>query len=432
MHAVEHAVLAATDLLPRGATVLVACSGGPDSVALTAACARQARVLGICATVGHVDHALRPGSAQEAEQVARVAAVLGLPFHCARIQVDAAGRGLEAAAREGRYAALVQLAREAGASRVATAHTRRDQAETVLLRLARGGGPSALTGIRRSRPLADGIVLVRPLLSVPRSATEAYCARLGLPALLDPHNRDPRRTRTRVRDLFPQLAAALNPRLEEALAGAAQLAADEDALLDAQARAALAAARVEDGFRADALAGLPRALARRALLLAAAGAAEPERAHLERLLDALPRDTRLDLPGGRATVRDGILRFERPPAGLPPVQITGPGRYRWADRLLRVGEGANQVDLQRAPLPWTLRTRLPGDRLREPSGRDRKVADLWSAARVPLRRRERMAVLADARGTVFWAEGAREGAASAGLLLAPVRFDFGPEMDGLR
>ena len=146
----------------------------------------------------------------------------------------------------------------------------------------------------------------------------------------------------------------------------------------------------------------------------------------------LPLDTNLDVPGGRATVQGGILRFERPPASLPAVRVPGPGSYSWAGRVLRVGEGAHQVDLQRAPLPWTLRTRLPGDRLRGPSGRETKIADLWSAARVPLRRRARLAVLADAQGTVFWAEATGGCEASEGPLLHPVRFHFAPEMDGLR
>src|SRR5207249_9906964 len=140
-------------------------------------------------------------------------------------------------AREARYAALAGLAAEAGADRVATAHTRRDQAETVLLRLARGAGAGALAGVRRSRALAGSILLVRPLLDVPREATEAYCRARGLPAVQDAHNADPKRARSRLRGLMPRLSAALNPRLEEALAGVARIAAEEDALLDAQARA---------------------------------------------------------------------------------------------------------------------------------------------------------------------------------------------------
>ena len=214
----ERAVLSARDLFPGGASVLAACSGGPDSIALAAALVRCAAILDVRVAIGHVDHGLRPESAGDAEHVRSVASRLGVPFHLARLEsVDTSELGLEAAAREHRYRALDSLARAAGADRVATAHTRRDQAETVLLRLARGGGPGALAGIRRSRALSPGVLLVRPLLEVPRAATEAYCDAAGLPVLADPHNDDPRRTRTRLRQLFPAIAAALNPRLEEAL-----------------------------------------------------------------------------------------------------------------------------------------------------------------------------------------------------------------------
>src|SRR3989441_7076149 len=151
---VELALLAAADLLPPGTSVLAACSGGPDSVALTSALAACAGELGIRLAVGHVDHGLRPQSGADATHVQGLAGRLGLPFHVRRLEaLDVSELGLEGAAREARYAALAQLAAHAGADRVATAHTRRDQAETVLLRLARGGGAGALAGIRRSRAL---------------------------------------------------------------------------------------------------------------------------------------------------------------------------------------------------------------------------------------------------------------------------------------
>jgi tRNA(Ile)-lysidine synthase len=431
---VERAIIAAADLFSRGASVLVACSGGADSVALAAGLARCAGALGVHVAVGHVDHALRADSARDAERVRSIARRLDLPFHVVRLEsLDTSRLGLEAAAREERYRALASLARAAGADLVATAHTRRDQAETVLLRLARGGGPGALAAIRRVRPLDDRVLLVRPLLDVPREATEAYCAARGLPFLADPHNADPRRARTRVRELFPVLADALNPRLEEALAGAARLAGDEDDLLDAQARSALEAARTPDGFRTAALAALPKALARRALLLAAQAHARPERRHLEAVLAALGRDFQLDVPGGRAVIAGGLLRFDAKNASSTEhVEVIGPGRYVWCGRVLQVGEGALCVDLDRAPLPWTLRHRCAGDRLEQPSGRAPKIADLWSAARIPGARRSTLAVLADARGRVFWAEGVHESAACAGEIRSALHFGFAPEMGELR
>ena len=144
---VECAITDAADLFPRGASVLVACSGGADSVALAAALARCADALGVRLAIGHVDHGLRIDSSRDAEAVRALAQRLDVPFHLACLEpLDTSRLGLEAAAREERYRALASLAQRAGADRVATAHTRRDQAETVLLRLARGGGPGALAG----------------------------------------------------------------------------------------------------------------------------------------------------------------------------------------------------------------------------------------------------------------------------------------------
>ena len=395
--------------LPHGRTVLVACSGGADSVALLAAAVR----VGVRCGAGHVDHGLRPESARDAEHVREVARSLGVSFHLERIErLDVRGAGLEAAAREARYAALARLAAGAGAALVATAHTRRDQAETVLLRLFRGAGPAALAGVRRRRPLDSGIELVRPLLDVSRAATEAYCRRHHLEYVEDPHNTDPARTRARLRALWPQLVA-LNPRLEEALAGAAETFAGEDELLDALARAGP---------------HLHPALRRRSLLLEARKVGlRPERVHLEAILRLLERgEGSVDVPGGRA-----VVKFERSGQRSPPpvdVAVPSPGRYEWHSRVLEVagtaGEGV-RVDVTEAPFPWTLRGHRPGDRFRPGGGRMKKVADLWIDAHIPREDRTRLALLADARGQVFWVEGIRP---SAACRKGSVSFRLTPEM----
>src|SRR6266478_4738498 len=178
--------------LPHDVPVLVACSGGADSVALAASAAR----VGVPCAIGHVDHGLRPTSALEAERVRELARLLGTPFFLRRVEdLHLQGEGLEAVARQARYAALREIAHLAGTPVVATAHTRRDQAETLLLRLIRGAGPGALAGVRRRRPLMAGVELARPLLDVPRAATEAYCVFRGLHWVDDPHNADLARTR---------------------------------------------------------------------------------------------------------------------------------------------------------------------------------------------------------------------------------------------
>lgn len=434
---VEMALLSAADLLPRGASVLVACSGGPDSVALAAALSVCSEELGVRVAIGHVDHGVRPESADDAAQVRDVARRLALPFHVRRLAgIDASNLGLEAAAREARYEALAALASEARADRIATAHTRRDQAETVLLRLARGAGPGAIAGIRRCRELRDSVLLVRPLLDVPREATEAYCRARRLPTVIDSHNSDPRRARTRLRELMPALAAALNPSLEEALAGAARVAADEDSLLESRASALLADSSAADGLQVVRLVGEHPAILRRVLLRAAHGIARPERAHLERLVRfvAQARTGRIDLPGGRAILERGVLRFEPGGAQPPPeaVRVPGPGVYAWAGRSLHVGAGTQSVDPRLAPFPWTLRRRLPGDRFRVAGRREKKLGDVWQAAGVPASRRDSVPLLADASGRVFWVEGLPEGPACSSPRADAVRFGFGPEMDALR
>jgi tRNA(Ile)-lysidine synthase len=395
--------------LPTDAIVLVACSGGADSVAL-AGCAARARLR--CA-IGHVDHGLRPESAAEADRVRDLARRLGLLFYLKRIDnLKVSGPGLEAAAREARYEALAELARAACANVVATAHTRRDQAETLLLRLFRGAGPGALAGVRRRRGLAPGIEVIRPLLDVSRAATEAWCRENGLEWVDDPHNADPARARARLRALWPALLE-FNPRLEEALSGAAALFAEEGELLDALAERA---------------ASLHPALQRRALLAAAnEQGLRPEREHLDAILRLLERgEGATDLPGGRA-----VVKFE--PRGAPQpspgeVAIPAPGRYQWASRVLDVeasGGPGIEVDVSKAPFPWTLRSRLPGDRFRPAAGRTKKVADLWIDARIPKEQRAQLAVLADAHGRIFWVEGLRPGPACGS---GGVSFRLSPEM----
>ena len=414
------------NLFPAGSTVLVACSGGADSVALAAAVAEA----GVPAALGHVDHGLRPESAREAEAVRALAARLGVPFFLERLTgLDVRGPGLEAAARAGRYAALGRLAAQAGAAVVATAHTRRDQAETLLLRLIRGAGPGALAGVRRRRPLAPGVELVRPLLDVPRSETEAYCRAHRLAYVEDPHNVDLARTRARLRKLWP-LLVELNPRLEEALAGAAESLADEDALLSSL---------LPSDLRLGTLRALPKPLLRRALLQAAVAAGvHPERAHFAALDKLLGKGRgSVDLPGGRATVAGGALKFaakpQPRPVALPPAEVAvpGPGDYPWGPRTLSVsahsGEGIT-VDLARAPFPWTLRAQRPGDRFRPAGGRTKKVSDLLIDARIPKAERAGLAMLCDAKGRPFWVEGLREGDPCRGAPASAATFCIRPEM----
>lgn len=194
--------------LKSAPALLLAVSGGPDSVALMWLAARWRRSLarGPQLTVATVDHGLRAEAAREAREVKRLAAELGLTHRTLRWRGAKPNTGLPAAAREARYRLLAQAARSAGASHVLTAHTRDDQAETLLMRLVRGSGIAGLSAMARFTE-RDGLVLARPLLDVPKSRLVATLKRARIGFADDPTNRDASFTRPRLRALLPQLAA---------------------------------------------------------------------------------------------------------------------------------------------------------------------------------------------------------------------------------
>ena len=220
--------------LPTSSPVVVACSGGPDSVALAAAtawvCVRQGRQ----AAAVVVDHNLVVGSAQVAATAAELCSSLGLEPALVR-RVDARARpggpGPEAAARDARYAALFAVAAELHAGAILLGHTLDDQAETVLLGLARGSGARSLAGMRPS----NGLVR-RPLLGIGRETVRRSAYDAGLVSVDDPQNSDPHFTRVRVRDVvLPTLERELGPGIAEALARTADLVRDDADLLDSLA-----------------------------------------------------------------------------------------------------------------------------------------------------------------------------------------------------
>ena len=222
------------DLEP-GDLVLAACSGGADSLALAAALAHEAPRLGLRGGGVTVDHGLQDGSGAQADRVVAGLGALGLdPVRQVRVTVNGlpGAGGPEAAAREARYTALEQVAHQTGAAVVLLGHTLDDQAETVLLGLARGSGARALAGMPARRgPLR------RPLLGLSRATLREACLAQRLDPWDDPHNRDPSYARVRIRhQVLPALEQALGPGIAEALArSASQLAADCEAL-DAIAR----------------------------------------------------------------------------------------------------------------------------------------------------------------------------------------------------
>lgn len=310
----------------QSSSVLVACSGGADSLALADAVLRVAGDRQVAAAT--VDHGLQPGSARRAVDTAELLRAMGFARTAVlTVAVDGDG-GLEAAARRARYGALAKFAEsDCGGAAVLLGHTLDDQAETVLLGLSRGSGPRSIAGMRAWRAPWG-----RPLLGLRRADTEAACAAAGLLAWQDPHNSDPSFTRVRLRtEVLPLLERVLGGGVAPALARTAALLEDDLVALDLMADRALAQSLAPDrSLDCAALSPWPAGIRRRVLRLwagAAAGStagtavgagADAEFAaggtvialtagHLRRL-DALVTAGRpgssVRLPGARDVVRD--------------------------------------------------------------------------------------------------------------------------------
>ena len=297
--------------------VLVAVSGGVDSMALAEAAFRSKASF----EVASLDHGLRAEAAAEVELVRAWAQARGVVFHTRSLGL-ANGPGVEARARDARYAALLELARTQGLGAIATAHTATDQAETVVMRLTRGAAGRGAAGIHAQR----GDRVVRPLLFATRADTERYVALRGLEAVADPMNDDASYLRVRVRrEVLPALERAVGPHAVPALARFAQYAAEDDAWLQAEALRGLERARVSgggSGSRLDLLAiramGAP--IRRRALAAWLSEQGVPLDAHhLDDALTAITEGRTATLPGDR------VLLVERShlSIGVAPARLHG-------------------------------------------------------------------------------------------------------------
>jgi tRNA(Ile)-lysidine synthase len=309
---------------PEPGPLAVAVSGGPDSLALLllAHSACPGRV-----AAATVDHGLRAGSAAEAEAVARLCVGIGVPHRILPARVEAAGEGLQAAAREARYAALAAWMDLAGLPLLLTAHQADDQAETLLMRLNRGSGVAGLAGVRASGtvPGTGGrLRLCRPLLGWRRSELQSAVAAAGIAAAVDPSNSDERFDRVRLRRRLAE-AQWLDP---AALARSAALLAESDAALEWAARTLFEArARVEERavtLRPD---GLPPELLRRLVLrclrqLVPAG--KPRGEALAAFIATLERSGAATLCGVKGSGGE-TWRFEpAPPRASSPQERSAP------------------------------------------------------------------------------------------------------------
>lgn len=403
----------------RPGPLIVAVSGGADSVALALILAELREEFGLVLHVAHFDHRARPRSAaRDAAFVAQVADRIGAPIRVGR--AERAPKN-EDEARRDRYAFLRRAAKDVGATAIATGHTQDDQAETVLLHLVRGSG---LAGLAAMRPLRDGVV--RPLLATARAETRAVCAAAKIRPREDPSNRALRFARNRVRlRVLPELEH-INPRVRAALARFADAAAEVEARITADSDPPGAAARDVRPRAAGELdiGTLPRDRDARGRALMEAWRAATggllgtrHRAALLDLVSSTDGSRRLDLPGGQALREYATLRLlptraaaaiapstdgidPRPPQALVRgLALTWPG---WRVRLDLRPEGLpffGAVDAVTASR-LIVRTRRAGDTFDHG-----KLQDLFVNAKVPSRLRDTWPVIALNGDEVLWVPG---------------------------
>ena len=410
--------------------VLIALSGGSDSVALLHLLCAVAPSLQLTLIAAHLDHAIRPQSRDDVDFVRSLCARLQIPLLCERVDVPelAAEKkvGLEEAGRLARQTFLHKSAAQAACTAIALGHHRGDQAETLLHHLGRGCGLHGLAAMRRRRGL-----FVRPLLTYSKTELLAFLAEIGAEFVTDASNDELNFTRNRIRHQLLPLLATLNPRIEATLGDLAAVAAQEDEYwhLEMARLDALLVQRDGDSLRlcVAELCRLHPAQRYRLLhqlLTAFAQMAEKEvgLCHvtaLDLLLTSAAPQGEVHLPGVRAIRRyDQLSLCSQPQQPVSPwsLEISGPGSY-----LLPLGGelrveaggavgdgGGNVVEFAAATLafPWTVRTVQPGDRLRlrGMSGRKR-LKELLMEQKIPLEQRRRLCVLE--KDEILWVVGIR-------------------------
>ncbi|GGD89575.1 tRNA(Ile)-lysidine synthase [Microbacterium murale] len=313
------AVRTALAPLPERSSIVVALSGGADSLALVAATAFEARARGMQVVSATIDHGLQEGSADAATAAAAKAETLGIRSAIKRVEVRRDADGPESAARDARYAALRRIAEEERAAAVLLGHTLDDQAETVLLGLARGAGAASLQGMSPNRADDDGLMWVRPMLGVRRETTRAFCAASDLVPWDDPHNLDDRFARVRVRErVLPVLESELGPGIAKALARTAEQLREDAEAFDEMIRETIEdiVEHAEAGISvsASALAANPAALRNRIIRLVAhsefgASLTRTQTVEVSRLVTDWSGQGPIDLPGCSAARVGGRIVF---------------------------------------------------------------------------------------------------------------------------
>lgn len=445
--------IAAHALIERGQTVVVAVSGGPDSVALLHALAQRRQEWGIELVAAHLNHCFRGAESDgDADYVRDLAADLGVPFRMGRVDVPALKKrrrlSSQEAAREVRHAFLRRVAAEFDSDCIALGHTADDRIETVLLNIMRGTGIDGLCGFPPKNP-----PLVRPLYDIRRTETEAYCRALDLQPRTDSSNlkTDYRRNRIRA-ELLPHLASYYNERVDRALLRLSDLAAADNSVLEDLAEASLAG--IADGTHADRirlpaaeLTDLPLAIQRRVLRLAVHrvrhSLADIGHDVIENALQcARAGETAAwTLPStetGTVALRcDGVsvtIEAQSPPSeilgwqvemmvpGVTPLFAVGLSIETYfcndsdqARRIVRQVsiEGISPRFVAAFPrdslkLPLIARSWISGDRMRPKGlGGTKKLQDIFTDAKVPAARRRLIPVITDGEGRVICVSGLR-------------------------
>ncbi|MDH4229187.1 MAG: tRNA lysidine(34) synthetase TilS [Nitrospirota bacterium] len=441
LHLRLRATLAAhPPLLPPGGRVLVALSGGLDSVVLLHLLVDLAPLRGVKVSAAHLHHGLRGAEADRDQSFCvGLCARLGVKLMTERREVRRqSGESPHTAARRVRHAFLREAAAACGAERIATAHHADDQGETMLLRLASGTGSGGLSGMARQNG-----PLIRPLLGETRAALEQYAREHGLTHVEDSSNRDQRYPRGRIRHQVMPVLRALNPAIATTLSRTAGLLADDHAWLEEAASGHYAelARPIPGGLRMDAarLASLPPALARRVLRRALGELAgrPPHLTHVEALRDLFRKGggRHLDLPGGvRADARSGSLWLTTPgapatqtpnsrtqqTASAVPLQVPGETPVPWAGLAIEARTGGAGLapddgwvwfDVAAFSGPLVVRSRRPGDRFCPAGmgGRHKKLQDYFIDTRVPRPQRDRVPLVEAPEG-LLWVVGMRQDA----------------------
>jgi tRNA(Ile)-lysidine synthase len=418
-------------MFSHGDRVGVAVSGGRDSVCLLDMLARLAPRWKWTLAVLHVNHRLRPESEEEEAFVRSLASRYACEFLADRPEL--AGGNLEEAAREAR----LRFFGSAGCSRVATGHTRDDQAETVLFRILRGAGCTGLAGIR---PVTD--LLARPLLGISRAEVAAWVAENALEFREDSSNSESKFARNRIRhELLPQLEREWNPRLTEILAGIATVAALEDNFLDCQLPHVATQTDGSVVLHWDAIHALDPALRprliRKSIRMVKGDLTRIDLAHVVKALDLRPGHDRTILPGVDVFRSFDWLRFSAYPGvadedrnwsleAAPGFDREIPGGHRVSIELRGSRHDYNEdvIRVASGGAPLVLRSWRPGDRF-QIAGRQEpaRLKELFQEFRIPLWERRNWPVLESPRGIVWSGEfGAAAASAESDLV---VRFRRG-------